>query len=70
MRLAHRCAIFLCSLDVEIDDSLVGQLHKVRGDWEVTRQVNHSQVAQSSGNLTFEQKSGSSSCQSGMLSRI
>ena len=29
-------------------------------EWEVTRQVNHSQVAQSSGNLTIEQKSGSS----------
>ena len=26
MRVAHRCAIFLSSLDVEIDDSLVGQL--------------------------------------------
>ena len=25
-RLAHRFAIFLCSLDVEIDDRLVGQL--------------------------------------------
>ena len=24
--LAHRYAIFLCSLDVEMDDSLVGQL--------------------------------------------
>ena len=26
MRVAHRCAMFLCSLDVEIDHSLVGQL--------------------------------------------
>ena len=26
MRLAHRCAMFLFSLDVEIDDSLDGQL--------------------------------------------
>ena len=27
MRVARRCAIFLCSLDVAIDDSLVGQLN-------------------------------------------
>ena len=30
--LAHRYAIFLCSWDVEIDDSLVGQLTSGEGD--------------------------------------
>ena len=35
--LAHRYAIFLCSWDVEIDDSLVGQL--TRNVWDMDSMV-------------------------------